>query len=110
MDRVPNVIGRYEQRPSTTRTTKNKQIDTHGKGLPEKKSGSQTDTVSLSDNARQVQTIQTALLSDQNDSFQVDRTKGVEKIKKLVEDGKYEVDFDGIAEKMLDSVYGSIEK
>ncbi len=110
MDSVPNVVGRYDQRPSTGKTAKNKQIDALGKGLPEKRDGSQTDTVSLSENARQAQTIQEALLSDQNESFQADRTKRVEKIKQLVEDGRYEVDFDGIAEKMLDSVYGSIEK
>ncbi len=109
MDSVANILSNYEQRAVPDKTVKKRQSNTLEKGRTEQNNDTPTYKISLSDTFRAIKIAQQALASDAFDPYRIDRNEQTAQLKSAVEEGRYQVDFDRIAGKMLNSIYDNLE-
>ncbi len=105
MKNVANIVGSYDGKAYVDKSIKTKHSDAEKKALSEQKSEPRTDTVRLSNTSKELHTARNAALATPEDSLGVDRANRVEEIRQAVQEGRYKVNFDKVAQKMLNSTH-----
>ncbi len=105
MNNISNVTGNYKKQAYIKESgeSKRKDKDIKENRSTDTKNDIQEDKVSISDSSKEMHVAKNAVASAADPTTETGRTEKVEKIKQEVQEGRYEVNADKVAEKIVDA-------
>ncbi len=104
MSNPVNPAGNYKRQSYINETVETKRTGTRKSRSSEQKDSVSDDRVSLSDTSKKMRTAKTAMASASGNNDEVERAERIKQIKRDIEEGRYQVDAEKIAEKLINTL------
>ncbi len=104
MSDITNITASYKKQTYIDKASENKRTDTRKTRESDQKSEIPEDSVSLSETSREMQIAKEEVTSTPDTSAQEIREEKVEQLRQEVNEGKYQVNADQVAEKLIGSI------